>query len=112
MLVAVYGTLKGGYGNNYLLKNSKLISEEVIVGFEMYSVGGFPVIYKKEGCPITIEVYEVSEDILTGSLDALEGHPHWYCRELVETSEGEAWLYVMTDERYKDPSRLIESGEF
>ena len=40
--VFVYGTLKEGFGNNRLLKDSQKISEDAVEGFVMYHMGGFP----------------------------------------------------------------------
>jgi gamma-glutamylcyclotransferase (GGCT)/AIG2-like uncharacterized protein YtfP len=112
MLVAVYGTLKQGNSNNGLMMDSALISKETLKGYIMYSVGGFPVIYRDINHSIVVEVYEVSEHVLSFNLDPLEGHPRWYRREQVETSVGTAWLYIMTDDRYRVPNRQIISGEF
>jgi len=112
MLVAVYGTLKKGRGNSSLLSASAFMGMQMLEGFVMYSAGGFPVIYRQEGNFIFIEVYEVDEATLTGSLDRLEGHPTWYRRELVDTVFGDAWIYIMLDTRYQRDDNLIETGEF
>lgn len=118
-LVAVYGTLRDGMGNNGLMGDSELLGETKVEGYEMYPAapyGGFPVIFpvshSEETSPtIVAEVYQVTEERLTGPLDRLEGHPSWYKRELVDTPYGKAWIYVMQDERYKEHTR-IESGDF
>lgn len=114
MLVAVYGTLKRGRGNNRLLSTSSFIGEDELHGFTMYSAGGFPVIYRSEELSksILVEVWEVDEETLTGDLDRLEGHPSWYCRELVPTKYGEAWIYIMRSQSYARDNNLILSGEF
>jgi gamma-glutamylaminecyclotransferase len=112
MLVAVYGTLKQGNSNHSLMMDSTLVSKETLKGFIMYNVGGFPVIYRDTDHSIVVEIFEVSEKILSLHLDPLEGHPRWYRREQVATSVGTAWLYIMTDERYRVQNRLIISGEF
>lgn len=114
-LVAVYGTLRDGMSNNGLMGDSELLGEVVVSGFEMYPAapyGGFPVIFPTEtSSEIKAEVYQVTEERLTGPLDRLEGHPSWYKRELVSTPHGDAWIYVMQDERYKEHKR-IDSGDF
>lgn len=106
--VAVYGSLREGLHNHVLLMNCEKISTETIQGFDMYCLGSFPVVYKGEG-EITIEVYEVPDSTMP-SLDGLEGHPDWYRRELVPTSQGEAWLYVMQDEYPEAPK--VDSGNW
>lgn len=118
-LVAVYGTLRAGMGNNGLMGDSELLGEVVLDGFDMYPAapyGGFPVIFpvspsEKTSRSIKAEVYQVTEERLTGPLDRLEGHPTWYKRQLVPTAYGEAWIYVMQDERYKEHQRIV-SGDF
>jgi gamma-glutamylcyclotransferase (GGCT)/AIG2-like uncharacterized protein YtfP len=77
----------------------------------MYSGGGFPVVYPTDNqeSVITVEVFEV-EDVMP--LDRLEGHPRWYRRVQVPTVHGEAWIYLMQDERYKTSWELLTSGEF
>ena len=109
-LVAVYGTLKHGFGNNYLLKR----------GGAKFWGGGFtvdkhrmpdwqtPVVFKGtnakgEGAAIKVEVYEVTTGLLEGDLDHLEGHPHWYKREKVKVfltfgnRVETCWLYFMRE---------------
>lgn len=112
MLVAVYGTLKQGRSNHALMRDSKLLGATNLEGFIMYSAGGFPVIYRDISHSITIEVYEVDPEVVKHNLDPLEGHPHWYKREQVETSLGRAWLYIMQGDQYRVPNRQIISGEF
>lgn len=112
MLVAVYGTLKKGRGNHGLMMDSEFINKETVKGFIMYNVGGFPVVYRDINHSIVVEVYEVSQHVLESNLDPLEGHPNWYKREQIETTVGTAWLYIMTDDRYRVQDRLINSGEF
>lgn len=71
-IVAVYGTLKKGFGNNRVLGNSKLIGTSVIDGFKMYSVGGFPAIVNDVGS-VMVELYRVDDSVLP-NLDRLEGY--------------------------------------
>ena len=112
MLVAVYGTLKQGRSNHGLMRDSVLLGKTRLNGFIMYSAGGFPVIYRNVGETISIEVYEVSPEVVKHNLDPLEGHPHWYKREQVETEVGLAWLYIMQGDQYRVENRQIISGEF
>jgi gamma-glutamylcyclotransferase (GGCT)/AIG2-like uncharacterized protein YtfP len=108
-LVAVYGSLRRGLGNHGFLRESNLLSTEQVSGFLMKSLGGYPAVFHDDPDKvITIEVYEVPEKSMRG-LDSLEGHPAWYRRELIETSQGEAWIYVMQRE-YQRP--VVESGDW
>lgn len=110
-LVAVYGSLRKGLGNHRLLQDLEPVSVETLSGFDMYSMGSFPCVYHGDG-DITVEVYEVSKERLLGPLDSLEGHPGFYRREPVETSQGLAWLYVMVSGQYKIPANQVHNGDW
>lgn len=111
--VAVYGTLRTGFGNHHLMGDSRLLGTTELHGFEMYSAGGFPVIYPSTNDDsIIVEVYEVSESVLHGPLDSLEGHPRWYRRQLVDTEFGKAWVYVMQTQAYKRDNRRVATGDW
>lgn len=105
-LVAVYGTLKRGYGNHRLLETSKFLGTDRIEGFDMYNLysGGFPGILHSKSVrsvenTIFIEVFEVDEDTFM-RLDCLEGYDEdeptegLYDREQVMTQYGLAWIYT------------------
>jgi gamma-glutamylcyclotransferase (GGCT)/AIG2-like uncharacterized protein YtfP len=110
--VAVYGTLREGFSNHRLLETSTLLGADVLNGFEMYTAGGFPVIYPTNNDDsIVIEVYECSDETLNGPLDSLEGHPSWYRRQLVDTQFGKAWVYVMQSQAYKRNNKIL-SGDW
>jgi gamma-glutamylcyclotransferase (GGCT)/AIG2-like uncharacterized protein YtfP len=82
-LVAVYGTLKKGESNHYLLKDSTFVAEGITnEEYDMVSMGSFPSIISG-GKIIKVEIYEVDEATLK-RLDQLEGHPHFYRRDKVE----------------------------
>jgi gamma-glutamylcyclotransferase (GGCT)/AIG2-like uncharacterized protein YtfP len=118
--VFVYGTLKEGFGNYeyYLAGNPgvKKLGRCYIRGdYRMYTNGAFPMVVEGSDpsgdLPIVGEVFEIDENTLH-SLDALEGHPDWYCRQKVETPWKKAWVYIMPDTgRFPDEAR-VESGCF
>lgn len=119
--VFVYGTLKAGHGNHeyYLAGNSgaEFLGRCYIAGdYSMYTNGAFPMVVKGDDPdadrPIVGEVYAVDEATLD-SLDLLEGHPEWYCREKVATPFKNAWVYIMPDTmgNFTDDS-LVMSGCF
>jgi len=101
-LVAVYGTLRKGFHNNYLLGDSKFLGEaEGDFGSVMFSCGGFPKLDlgKDLGLPrVKVEIYEVTPGILENNLDRLEGYPDWYDRSVMPFDIGtdevvRAWIY-------------------
>lgn len=105
--VAVYGSLKEGFGNHRLLTTSEKVGEDWVDGWTMYSLGGFPAIVEGDGS-IKVEIYEVDDETFS-RLDRLEGYPSFYDRKKVETSEGAAWIYY----HHTPPAReIVESGEW
>ncbi len=95
--IFVYGTLKKGFGNNYLLSGSKFLGERKTIEskWDMINLGWFPaVVYGKND--IIGELYEVDELTLK-NVDHLEGNGTFYTRELVSVSNisDPVWMYIM-----------------
>jgi len=112
MLVAVYGSLKQGYGNHRLLETSEFKGgTQTKPEYTMYSMGGFPCITEEGGTSIEIEVYEV-EDSVFSRLDQLEGYPTFYNRKEIETEWGDAWVYYINDRAYLGRLNVVESGRW
>lgn len=110
MKVFVYGTLKKGYGNSYLLESSTYLGKHTTEEeYTMYSLGAFPAIMHSGDTSITGEVYEIDDSTLT-RLDTLEGYPHLYSREVIATPYGDAWVYSMVANTYLLPNMIVESG--
>lgn len=113
---AVYGTLRKGYGNHRLLKNSKYLgTEKTTPNYEMYNVGWFPALVPGNES-VVIEVYEVDDPHTMASLDRLEGanrsNPErgMYRAETIETSHGIADIYIWNSS--VSGLKKIESGDF
>ena len=97
MRVFVYGTLKDGYSNNYLLEQSRLIGEAVTPAeYTMHSVGAFPAVSEGGETAIVGEVWDVDGETFR-RLDQLEGYPEFYDRRVINTTRGEAWMYYIND---------------
>jgi gamma-glutamylcyclotransferase (GGCT)/AIG2-like uncharacterized protein YtfP len=98
ILVAVYGSLKKGFGNHGLLSDSKFIDKGcTFPNYKLISMGSYPaaLVGKKS---LAVEIYEVSQKTLE-RLDQLEGHPSFYTRRFVpiNTPNGRefAWMYTL-----------------
>lgn len=96
----VYGTLKRGFGNHGFLDGCRFLGEaHTVKRFAMYGAGVPSVVESPQLYPIQGEVYEVDPASLR-HVDALEGHPHWYVRKMVDVvleSGGDpisAWIYT------------------
>ena len=105
MKVAVYGSLKRGYGNHRVMKNAngKYLYDAVSTDAHYILDGhSYPYINEAPSNPekgkLSVEIYEVSEEGLL-HLDALEGHPTFYKREQRQfstpTGKVTAWLYIL-----------------
>jgi len=111
--VFVYGTLKAGYGNNYLLRDATFVSAGYThPKYDLYDLGPFPAVKRGGNAVVHGELYEVTQKEMD-SLDLLEGYPNFYNRELtgVVDTEGKrhvAWIYYMDNCR----GTLVESGNW
>lgn len=110
--VAVYGTLREGFGNNVLLQNSQKLGQALLPpNLTMYTHGGLPFVHNDGDTSnqVLVDVYEVDDSTLA-RLDRLEGHPSWYKREQVETDAfGMAWTYLNDEVSGLD---VVESGDW
>lgn len=119
-LVAVYGTLRSGYGNHRWLKDSKFIAVGKTAGKHTMYASGIPFVVEEEPTSqIVVEVYDCTETVIKNSLDVLEGHPGSYNRRVTDIilENGEtvkAWLYFYPGERLNNGWSLakVESGDF
>lgn len=110
--IAVYGSLRKGRGNHRLIEHSNQLSQEVVsIPFRMVSLGGFPgLLPDEQDNDIVIEVYEV-DDQTYKNVERLEGYPRFYQRTDIQTSQGEAGIYILEDPYYKD-SPAVKSGDW
>ena len=101
MLLFVYGSLRKGFPNHYLVEDSPYIGEFTTV--EKYLMVGtksksFPyILYEKyaiadQATKIIGEVYDISEDTLK-KIDQLEGHPDTYLRLRVCITNGNDFIF-------------------
>lgn len=85
-LIAVYGTLRKGYGNHSYLSGAKFIGSGQT--FDKYRMTGAGIPFLLQGKNVEgsnnvrVEVYSV-DDWKLKSIDRLEGHPTWYKREKI-----------------------------
>jgi gamma-glutamylaminecyclotransferase len=93
-LVFVYGTLRRGEVNHYLLETARFCgSHATRACFRMFSLGTYPAVLQGGLDSIQGEVYQVDARTMS-RLDWLEGYPHAYNRKLIPTPWGRAWIYL------------------
>lgn len=101
--VAVYGSLKKGFANNFLLQNAKYEGQFTTEPkFTMLNMGGaYPAVVKGGTTPILCEVYSEVDERTLRALDSLESFDRanpdksYYLREVIETSFGKSWVYYL-----------------
>ncbi len=107
-LVAVYGSLKRGFGNYHCMEraNGEFVSTAKTEDANFIMEGsGFPYVVRNNsemGGKVAVELFKVNKAGVLNDLDSLEGHPTFYKRELMffEKPDGivvEAWLYIYQD---------------
>jgi gamma-glutamylcyclotransferase (GGCT)/AIG2-like uncharacterized protein YtfP len=102
--IAVYGTLRAGEANARLMKRAKFVANaRTPQRYTMRSMGGFPCVSKNGASSIAVELYEVDDETL-GRLDDLE--------EIVDTTEGPAWMYLMPSDQRYEQLPVIKSGDW
>lgn len=104
--VFVYGTLKRGGSNHYLLASARFVGEATTYGdyYSMYD-GGFPCVLKDGISHVKGEVF-LCDDETVARLDRLEGVPHHFMRHdaTVVVSDGyeaeqyDCFMYVASNE--------------
>ena len=107
MLVFVYGTLKRGYGNNILLRNSDFLGEDTIEDHTLVLEQAFPYMVESKGDKVRGEVYEVDERTVR-LLDSLEGYPHHYQKKEISTVKGRLVFTYYLDKKGPDPTGWIK----
>lgn len=113
-VVAVYGSLKKGFGNHRVLRDAKYLSDAKIKG-TMYSLGGYPALSLHGNTDVMCELYEVADEETMRGLDRLEGYNekstrNFYERQKVETSGGPAWIYTMDHDSTLIDMPIVKSG--
>ena len=114
--VFVYGTLQKDFGNHRVMQMAKghFLGAAVTVDKYPLLVSGLPYLHNHKGVGKSVygEVYHV-EDIKP--LDGLEGHPHFYKREVIEialaTYRLPCWTYFINNTR-ENPSDFTDDEMF
>ncbi len=99
--VFVYGTLKKGAparGIDRWAKGAQFIGPAVTSksAYSLYDLGSFPAVVLNGKTRILGEVWAVDDDTMQ-DLDRIEGYPAFYKRTLVDTTQGQSWMYFIPD---------------
>ena len=105
--VFVYGTLRSGEPNHYLLDDRALVGSVCTEpAFELVSLGAFPAMVAGGTTAVVGEVYEV-DAVTLAALDRLEGHPSFYERRPIVLDDGDEVLaYLLSPEQAQGRPRI------
>ena len=93
--VLVYGSLRRGLHNHYLLEHTLFVGNiKTPALWTLYDLGAFPAVVPGGNTAITGEVYQV-DDATFAELDLLEGYPDFYQRRQIDTDLGLLWIYYL-----------------
>lgn len=116
-LLLVYGTLRYGMPNDVYMAGLKEHGRATVKG-TLYVRGFLPMLSKEGDDTVVGEIYEIPEDRWR-RLDALEGHPNWYKREVVDAlcEDGrtvKVWVYFMLPDMLEmEPRKVrLEDGDY
>lgn len=113
--MAVYGSLKQGFGNHDLLENAHWLGATWLDGLALYDLGAFPGARYAPDSRILAEVYDVDASTLE-TLDWLEGcdmempERSLYHRFPHDSEHGSVWVYIFQSEL--EESDRVESGNW
>lgn len=112
--VAVYGSLRKGLYNHYLMSHSDFIKTvSVEVPFKMISMSDrFPaLIPTKENNLVVFELYKV-DDKTARNLDILEGYPDFYSKKYIKIEDEDYLVYYLSPLKIANKEEVVESGDW
>ncbi|MEQ9073259.1 MAG: gamma-glutamylcyclotransferase [Sandaracinaceae bacterium] len=110
--VFVYGTLRSGEANHYLLRGlDPVATARTEPRFRLAHLGGFPAMVSGGSTRVAGEVYEVDGGTLE-RLDRLEGHPRFYRRRPVRLEGGQTVLAYLLSPAQAAGYPTIRSGDW
>lgn len=113
--VFVYGSLKKGFHNHKVLKDSTFIGIGTTKEkYDMISYNSFPAVISNGEYHIKGEIYYVDDETLK-DLDRLEGNGTFYKRKIIDTEKlRDVWCYFLLNYResqLKDQTGIQTIGD-
>lgn len=103
-ILFVYGTLKRGQRNHFLMREARFLGEAVTAPlYTLLDLGSFPGMIPGGTTAVHGELYEVGPELLA-RLDRHEGVPRFYVRVLIPLTDGifaESY-FLVNQERIRD----------
>ncbi|TWO33374.1 gamma-glutamylcyclotransferase [Seonamhaeicola sediminis] len=115
----VYGTLKKGYCNHKLLRDSKKVRDYTTKPeYSMINLHSFPGVVKNGNTAIHGEIYEVIDEMIEKSLDKLEGYnpnnkENFFNKECINLEGKRVFIYILnTSKVATEEYQIIPSGKW
>lgn len=112
--VAVYGSLRKGLYNHYLMSHSDFIKTvSVEVPFKMISMSDrFPALIPiKENNLVVFELYKI-DDKTARNLDILEGYPDFYSKKYIKIEDEDYLVYYLSPLKITNEEEVVKSGDW
>jgi gamma-glutamylcyclotransferase (GGCT)/AIG2-like uncharacterized protein YtfP len=112
--VAVYGSLRKGLYNHYLMSHSDFIKTvSVEVPFKMISMSDrYPaLIPTKENNLVVFELYKI-DDKTARNLDILEGYPDFYSKKYIKIEDEDYLVYYLSPLKITNEEEVVKSGDW
>lgn len=109
-LVFVYGTLRRGGDNHYMLADSNFLGRYTTEPrYTMFRLGQFPAVVARGDTAIHGEIYRVSDEVFA-LLDELECYPSVFSRQIIHTPAGDTWMYLYN--RLVGTEHMVPHGDW
>jgi len=114
-LIFVYGTLKKGHYNHYILEhdNVKFLGDATLNDYAMWKIFSYPAIYPESNYNVKGEVYEVPEDIFD-EINELETMYNYHPETVSVTTNSQTHddVIVFVWNRKPNEFEIIKDGNF
>ena len=101
MKVFVYGSLKKGFHNHYLLEDSVFVATDIVDGYSLVDLGSFPMALPDPEGHIIGEIYYITPETLI-ALDRLESEGTFYNRIVLHGDIEENLMFYVGTARYEE----------
>lgn len=109
-LVFVYGTLRRGGANNYMLAEANFLGRYTTEPrYTMFRLGHHPAVVARGDTAIVGEIYRVNDEVFQ-LLDELECYPTVFSRQKIPTPAGETWIYLYN--RLVGTENMVAHGDW
>lgn len=118
-ILFIYGDCLRNMKNSHILKDSKYLGDSFIKGFGIIDIQNLPLAivakYPNNNAMINVEKYEVSENLITRTLDTYFNAPKYYTRKVVRDVSGSTGILYFGEEKtskIKGKGTYVPNGDW